>query len=96
MEFDRFFFEKQYAIYEGEYTVNIFGKIRPNGFGIYRDALGRNYEGEWKDGLIYGKGTYTYFTIKFVIYESLYKNYYYCPHKGIYMSTPICHLFSFG
>ena len=33
---------------------------------IYSDALGRNYEGEWKDGLIYGKGTYTFFTTKFV------------------------------
>lgn len=58
MEFDRLFFEKQYAIYEGEYTVNIFGEIEPNGFGIYKDPIGTSYEGGWKDGKQNGYGTF--------------------------------------
>lgn len=65
MEFDRFFFEKQYAIYEGEYTVNIFGEIEPNGFGIYKDPIGRNYEGEWKDGKENGYGTFWSAIVKY-------------------------------
>ena len=72
MEFDRFFFEKQYAIYEGEYTVNIFGEIEPNGFGIYKDPIGRNYEGGWKDGIFYGQGKYTY--LNYVMFVGEYKD----------------------
>ena len=55
------FFKKKKDQYEGEYSVTDYsGAPIPHGRGTMTHVNGDKYEGEFKNGMHHGKGTYTW------------------------------------